>query len=78
MALSCICPGSYTLLANLLRSETSSPYNKREAAYLSNWEKEYIFGAAHEIYANAELTLGGSLIGLPFTTAVELVYQVYW
>ncbi|KAK9826205.1 hypothetical protein WJX81_007538 [Elliptochloris bilobata] len=72
LALSCLCPGASTLIANLLRRAAISATEKRHTAAGRRWLRNYLNGCAFKIF---EAPLPAHLAGLPFTAACEWMYR---
>ncbi|TMW57886.1 hypothetical protein Poli38472_013360 [Pythium oligandrum] len=73
MGLSCRCPGLSTLVSNLITSRSADfPTDQAQAESVAPWLREYITGAANEIYS---CTLAGYLHGMTFTQCTQRIHK---
>ncbi|GLE11326.1 hypothetical protein PINS_up023706 [Pythium insidiosum] len=73
MGLSCRCPGLSTLVSNLITSRSADIINDpAKVAYIKPWVREYIMGAAKEIYS---CKLATHLHGLTFTQCTQRIHR---
>lgn len=73
LALSCLCPGASTLIANLLRTASVSPTDsRRRVAAGRRWLRAYINGCGHKVW---RASLHASLTGKTFVEAAEWAYR---
>ncbi|KAK9808990.1 hypothetical protein WJX72_007481 [[Myrmecia] bisecta] len=73
LALSCLCPGASTLIANLLRQAAILPRDaRRKTAAGRRWLRSYVNGCAYKI---CQAPLGPSLTGVSFVAAAEWLYR---
>jgi len=64
IAISCLCPGASTLLANLFRSQ--DPTRSEADVDPESWEALYCNGARQQIFSNRSMTLDARLAGTGF------------
>ncbi|KAL3142086.1 hypothetical protein ABBQ32_004709 [Trebouxia sp. C0010 RCD-2024] len=73
LALSCLCPGASTLIANLLRTANVSPTDsRRRVAAGRRWLRSYINGCGSKVW---KAPLHASLQGKTFSEAAEWAYR---
>jgi hypothetical protein len=73
LALSALCPGACTLLANLLRRSSISPVAAaRPRAGGRRWLRAYMNGCAHALWV---APLSPTYAGVPFAVAAEAVHR---
>lgn len=72
MAMACVCPGSSTLISNLLRSTVGCSLSRSDAL-LQEWLPDYIDGCAFEIY---EIKVKPEMLGMDFHVLAEELYRV--
>eukprot|EP00884_Botryococcus_braunii_P010005 jgi/Botrbrau1/19005/Bobra.0100s0039.1 len=71
LALSCLCPGASTLIANLLRRSAVARTRKRTLAG-RRWMRAYVNGCAHKVFS---ANINVSLAGVPFAEAAEWMHR---
>ncbi|EIE18822.1 hypothetical protein COCSUDRAFT_59753 [Coccomyxa subellipsoidea C-169] len=73
LALSCLCPGASTLIANLLRrASVLPPEAQPQTAAGRRWLRAYLNGCAFKVF---DTVLPEHLAGLPFCELVEWLYR---
>ena len=73
LALSCLCPGASTLVANLLRRAAVSPVEaRRRTAGGRRWLRAYLNGCAHKVHI---ARLGPSLACVAFADAAAWLFR---
>jgi len=73
IAISCLCPGASTLLANLLRSQ--DPTRSDADIDPISWEALYCDGARQQIFSNRSLTLDDCLAGANFMDLAKYLIE---